>query len=88
MPSMSMMSLVLFFCEAGIRVILGNLWMNVLVILDSFPIDKYQHVNRRANRGEHVLAQVGIKQVIDIFWIEKTSQCICDIILEEQLFCL
>jgi hypothetical protein len=27
MPSMSMMSLVLFFCEAGIRVILGNLWM-------------------------------------------------------------
>jgi hypothetical protein len=60
---------------------------DVPIASNSFSMWQIRHGNREANKAAHGLAQVAIKQVIDITWLEDILICINYIVLAEQLLC-
>jgi hypothetical protein len=63
----------------------GHIIDDIREILNCIQSWQIGNVSRVVNSAAHNLAKTTVKQVIDRVWIEEISNCICDLVLLEQL---
>jgi hypothetical protein len=63
----------------------GHIIDDIREVLNCMQYWQIGHVSRVVNFVAHSLAKAGVKQVINQVWMEEISNCICDLVLLEQL---
>lgn len=63
---------------------MGHLIDEIKEVLGKLRLWRIEHVKRDTNSAAHILAREVFSCVIDKVWDEEISNCICDILTNEQ----